>query len=195
MRLGLYQLSFAWISGPSPDTSGDVVPNPKVYLGIDSSLCYRGSAIVLSNLNTPASSDNTYHWNTGATTPAIRITSPGLYRLTQVAPNLDCTGVDQIEILKDCFVDMPNAFTPNGDGINDYFFPRGKQYNGSGIFSFQVFNRWGQLIYETRQKSGLGWDGKWNEQVQPAGVYIYRIEVVFKNGARESYEGNVTLIR
>ncbi len=58
-----------------------------------------------------------------------------------------------------------------------------------------IVNRWGQKVFETTNTDGRGWDGKFNEKVQPMGVYIYQIHVVLKNGRTEDYTGNVTLVR
>jgi gliding motility-associated-like protein len=90
---------------------------------------------------------------------------------------------------------MPNAFSPDGDGENDYFFPR--QYLSQGViaFSMNIFNRWGQKVFETTSTTGRGWDGRFNDKEQPMGVYIYNITVKYKNGRDEKYTGNVTLIR
>lgn len=103
--------------------------------------------------------------------------------------------MESINISKDCYIDIPNAFTPNGDGINDYFFPRQLLSGNVSGFYMQVFNRWGQLIFETTHANGRGWDGKFNGQDQPGGVYIYWINVTFDNNRQEQYKGNVSLIR
>jgi gliding motility-associated-like protein len=59
----------------------------------------------------------------------------------------------------------------------------------------QIFNRWGQLIFETTSIDGRGWDGAFNGVAQPAGVYVYLVEASFVNGKAERYQGNVTLLR
>jgi gliding motility-associated-like protein len=59
----------------------------------------------------------------------------------------------------------------------------------------QVLNRWGQLIFETSASDGRGWDGRFNNVAQPAGVYVYLIEASFANDIHEQYQGNVTLFR
>lgn len=59
----------------------------------------------------------------------------------------------------------------------------------------QVFNRWGEKVFETVSTAGRGWDGKFNGREQPAGMYIYVIEIGFNEGKREKYEGNILLIR
>src|SRR5690606_9996975 len=102
---------------------------------------------------------------------------------------------ETIEISKDCYIDIPNAFTPNGDGHNDYFFPRQLLSENVSQFRMQVFNRWGQLIFESDRPDGRGWDGRFNGKAQPTGVYLYRIDVTFSNGSKENYQGNMTLIR
>ena len=90
---------------------------------------------------------------------------------------------------------MPNAFTPNGDGANDYFYPRQLLSKGVVAFKMTIYNRWGEKIWETDKTDGRGWDGKFNGSEQPQGVYIYMMDVFFKNQTHETYRGNVTLLR
>jgi gliding motility-associated-like protein len=59
----------------------------------------------------------------------------------------------------------------------------------------QIYNRWGQMIYETANTNDNGWDGKFNGVAQPEGVFIYLIEATFIDGTAEKYKGNVTLLR
>jgi gliding motility-associated-like protein len=87
------------------------------------------------------------------------------------------------------------VFTPNGDSYNDYFFPKSLLSRALTSFRMQVFNRWGQLLFETTRPDGRGWDGRFNDELQPQGVYVYLIEAVFTNGVAEQYQGNVTLLR
>ncbi len=168
---------------------------PQVFLGNDSSICYQGKTILLENHNGLSAENYIYRWSTGDTSAQLHVSSPGNYSLKVQTERLGCTGYGTIEIGKDCFVDIPNAFTPNGDGLNDYFFPGKWLRKGVSQFHLQVFNRWGQLIYETRAKEGLGWDGKGQRIEQPGGVYIYRMDVSYINGRTEQYEGNVNLMR
>ena len=58
-----------------------------------------------------------------------------------------------------------------------------------------IYNRWGQVIFETNRIDGRGWDGKFNEKDQPTGVYVYVIDAVLREGQVEHYQGNVTLLR
>lgn len=170
-----------------------VAPLPQVYLGADMALCFEGTAFSLSNLAGGHAGDR-YLWNTGAATPDIVATKPGRYVL-QVTNVYGCAQSESILLQKDCYLDIPNAFTPNGDGLNDYFFPRKLLSSGVIRFQLQVLNRWGQVLYETQQVQGRGWDGRFNGQPQPDGVYVYLLECTMKDGREERYRGDVTLIR
>lgn len=166
---------------------------PFVDLGPDSVICLHGAPVILFN-HQPHYDDYTYLWSTGDTTANINVIHHGNYNLT-VANEHGCTTTENISVAKDCYVDIPNVFTPNGDGINDYFFPRQLLSGSVNRFRMQVFNRWGQMIFDTIHPEGRGWDGKFNGKEQPFGTYVYRIEAEYANGRNEKYEGNVTLIR
>jgi gliding motility-associated-like protein len=92
------------------------------------------------------------------------------------------------------FVDLigvPNAFSPNGDGVNDIVFVEGK-----GIISldFRIFNRWGQQVYYgTDQKNG--WDGTYKGESQPMEVYTYTVDATLINKDHVKLKGNITLLR
>lgn len=92
---------------------------------------------------------------------------------------------------------MPNAFSPNGDGINDlleaYF------YNKSGyvIKEFKVFDRWGKAIYQTANTKRVKWNGNYFNEDKPAptGTYFFYVNVQFIDGTKKSYKWDVTLLR
>jgi len=166
---------------------------PQVYLGPDSVLCLDGPAVKVGDAHNAADPSLRWLWSTGETTPYIDIVHPGEYSVT--ATRGDCATMEKIVVNKDCYTDIPNAFTPNNDGNNDYFYPRQLMSKGVVSFSMIVFNRWGQKVFETSNINGRGWDGRFNDKEQPMGVYIYQIRAVLKNGRVEDYNGNVTLIR
>jgi gliding motility-associated-like protein len=92
---------------------------------------------------------------------------------------------------------IPNTFSPNADGMNDYFYPRGK-----GIVNvqlFRVFSRWGTVVYQRANfppnQQSYGWDGTYNGKALPADVYVFIAEVACENGEIISLKGNVTLLR
>ncbi len=92
---------------------------------------------------------------------------------------------------------VPNTFTPNGDGNNDIFYPRGAGV--TRIQSMRIFNRWGELVFEKRNFSANsaagGWDGSFKGRPAASDAYVYIIEFVCENGSIIPYKGNVTLIR
>ena len=88
-------------------------------------------------------------------------------------------------------VDVPNAFTPNGDGNNDTLFVRGF---GVIELDFRLYNRWGQLVFETDRLS-QGWDGRFNGEEQDMDVYVYVLNALLENNEKVSKKGNITLIR
>ncbi len=170
-----------------------VAPLPLVFLGRDTSLCFAAPSIVLFNRH-PRQAGELYTWNTGDTSTEIHITQAAPYQL-QVRNSYGCIASESIEVGKDCYTDVPNVFSPNDDGINDYFFPRHQLSQGITGLHFQIRNRWGQLLFENREQEGGGWDGRNNGQEQPTGVYIYQLRIQYSNGHEELLQGNVTLLR
>jgi gliding motility-associated-like protein len=88
---------------------------------------------------------------------------------------------------------VPSAFTPNGDGLNDVF--RITNINFQKLVEFNVYNRWGQLVYQNSYDPKKGWDGTYNGVAQDMGVYNYSIIVITAEGITKYYKGDVTLIR
>ena len=89
---------------------------------------------------------------------------------------------------------MPDAFSPNGDGKNDFFGPVSHTY--VVVKEFHIYNRWGQLVHNSTEP----WDGKFNGKEQPSGTYMYYIEGQYFDPATNSMqtgkeEGGVTLLR
>ena len=86
---------------------------------------------------------------------------------------------------------VPNAFTPNGDGNNDYFFG-----DGVGVKDYQmrIFNRWGEMIYHSVGKRET-WDGRVNGVIAPNGVYIWKMQLTGYDGTDYEKTGHVSLIR
>jgi gliding motility-associated-like protein len=166
---------------------------PNIYLGPDTAMCPGSNAIVLADNQNVATPGATWKWSTAETTPSIVVTKPGTYYTVVTIDG--CTASDTVLVQKDCYVDIPNVFTPNGDGVNDYFFPRQMLTRGVVQFKMDVYNRWGQNVYETESTDGRGWDGSLNNKPQPEGVYVYIIDVTFKDGQIEHHQGNITLLR
>lgn len=171
-----------------------VKPYPIVDLGDDTTICPNGEPVRLT-LKTPATPGLRYQWNTlkNDTLSDVMIYHPGTYSVT--ADLEGCTTTDSVRVFKKCFVDVPNVFTPNGDGTNDYFLPRELMSRGISKFNMTIYNRWGTIVFKTDKLDGRGWDGKFNGEDQQLGVYVYLIEAEFVNGSSEKYQGNITLLR
>ncbi len=90
---------------------------------------------------------------------------------------------------------MPNAFTPNGDGTNDDFFGKGFLY-GATNFKMSIWNRWGEVVYETSNPNDK-WNGEKRNSggMSPEGVYIYTVTFSGPRGERSEYKGFATLVR
>jgi len=92
---------------------------------------------------------------------------------------------------------VPNTFSPNGDGVNDIFYPRGSGLNR--IQSMRIFNRWGEMVFERKDflanESAAGWNGTVKGKLADQDVYIYIIEIICDNAAIVPLRGNVALIR
>ena len=91
---------------------------------------------------------------------------------------------------------IPNTFSPNGDGMNDYFYPRGK---GFTVKSLRIFSRWGNVVFEQNNfvpnNQSYGWNGKYKGNMLQPDVYVFLIEVMCDNGDIFTSKGNVTLLR
>ena len=170
-----------------------IEPQPTVDLGPDKSICKGSDIMTLADIAPAPYANATWLWSTGETTPAITVNAPGTYTATITVKG--CSASSSIKVINDCYMNIPNVFSPNGDGLNDYFLPR--QYLSSGLISFgmHIYNRWGQEIFECTSLDGRGWDGKFNGVDQPGGVYVYVIDGTFKDGQKEHHQGNVTLLR
>ncbi|SEF84167.1 gliding motility-associated C-terminal domain-containing protein/Por secretion system C-terminal sorting domain-containing protein [Algoriphagus boritolerans DSM 17298 = JCM 18970] len=87
---------------------------------------------------------------------------------------------------------IPNAFTPNGDGLNDTFSPKVRAISS---FQLEVFNTWGEKLFITNSLESKGWDGTYKGQLAPAGNYLYRITLKTLDGQLVNRTGGITLIR
>jgi gliding motility-associated-like protein len=92
---------------------------------------------------------------------------------------------------------IPNTFSPNNDGMNDIFYPR-----GTGLFSiskFRIYNRWGELVFEQRgfkaNDASKGWNGTFKGKKLSPDVFVYSVEVLCENNTAMTFTGNIALIK
>jgi gliding motility-associated-like protein len=138
-------------------------------------------------INTPVS----YAWQDGSSNPYYIVTEPGIYSLS--VSNSCGVSESSIQVVTgQCKLWMPNAFSPNFDGINDVF--RVKYVYPVNEFRMQIFSRWGQLIFNSKNMSD-GWNGTLNGEPMPQGTYVWMINLTDNNNVKQSYSGTVILIR
>ena len=132
-----------------------------------------------------------YKWQDGTATMTYTTKDTGIYIIS--AENICGTTKDSILVLGGvCDIFMPSAFSPNHDGVNDIF--RVKYPFPVASFNLDVFNRWGQKVFESRDIS-KGWDGTLNGQDVTAGGYVWFLNVKYEDGRTENLKGTVILIR
>lgn len=143
-----------------------------------------------------------WNWDFGDTesgiseNPSHEYAAAGQYTVTLIAANVygcaDTTSKD-IQFTVDGLEYFPNAMTPNGDGVNDFFIPNAIGWN-SEDFEFMVFDRWGELMYRTTDIN-QPWNGKnWkSDKPVETGVYIWRVNVKDINGKKQRYIGRITV--
>ncbi|MGB0929782.1 MAG: lectin-like domain-containing protein [Chitinophagales bacterium] len=173
---------------------------PTVDLGEDLTIC-ENESIVLEATTTDAFS---YLWlENGATTPTLEVSQSGVYTLQVFSENTSCAmASDNVEVVievcqepKALGLAIPNAFSPDGDGVNDFW----RVTTNLPVTSFecQIYNRWGKMVFSSADVNGR-WNGMVGTELQDMGVYAYYVLVRYQdeNGSdKEVLErGNVTLV-
>jgi len=166
-----------------------VKPSLIVNLGYGGEIC-EGDTIELS-VN---SGYTTYLWQDGSTNNSFLVSQAGTYWV-MVNYN-DCIKSDTVRYYvcaNDIKIWIPNSFTPNGDGLNDEF--KIETIAEFSKFQMSIYNLWGQLIFESKDAKN-GWDGKFNGELVPIGVYTHNIEYMAKeNKQAKRFSGRVTVVR
>jgi len=144
----------------------------------------------------PGTGFSSYTWNNNNTTEKLLITNDyGTYHVT--VTDIDgCVGYDEVEIIKECPANLwvPNVFTPNGDDKNEIFNAVGDNLTS---FTLKVFNRWGNLLFETNSIDN-GWDGTYQGSQVSSGTYVYLIDYSYKknqNTVNETIKGTIALLK
>jgi gliding motility-associated-like protein len=189
-QAGNYHYSVSNACGVLKDSFNmQLIDAPVVDLGKDLTICAANGFEIKSNMQ-----GKTYRWMPGGEVePSLFIYGTGKVSL-EVTNEVGCKGSDEIFILDSCEEQcyVPNAFTPNEDGLNDVFKPRGNDLRSKGYF-FRVYDRWGGIIYET-DKVEEGWNGMFKNRVCPIGVYFYTVEFVTSEKKTIHMKGTFTLM-
>ena len=177
----------------------DDAPHPENFISKDTTLKF-GTTLTLN-----AGPGDSFLWDND--NPSIAILNPTNQTITAygtdpvttynvfVTNSTGCTGDANVKVgvYPPCKYDLPNAFTPNDDGINDEFFVLGPPH-GYTDMNLMIFNRYGQMVFQTNDIS-IGWDGKVDSEKQETEVYTFHLHLKCLEGKDIDKKGNITLIR
>lgn len=204
---GTHNASLKVSNGFCTDTSSQqfVLPDHTVKAGFicSDTLCPEGP---LSFTDQSSSNAISWRWSFGnGSTGTARTVAPQYYpqngRLSQYTVSLEvgnayqCTDIAYkiVTVLGSCYIAVPSAFTPNGDGRNDYLYPI-NAFKATNI-EFRVYNRSGQVLFESRHFSGK-WDGRFKGDMQPSGTYVWTFSYTDPaSNERVNLKGTTALIR
>ncbi|MDT8308542.1 MAG: gliding motility-associated C-terminal domain-containing protein [Bacteroidales bacterium] len=144
---------------------------PDINLGIDTMICSNATFSLYTSLP-----PGTFYWHNNSSSPEIPVSETGYYALFAVIDN--CQIHDSIFISVEaceCKVFVPNAFSPNNDGVNDYFFPCTvcdiKEYE------LLIFNRYGQVVFQTTDYNHY-WDGVFSDKQSNETVFVWKLKII-----------------
>ncbi|HYG14863.1 MAG TPA: PKD domain-containing protein, partial [Bacteroidia bacterium] len=167
-----------------------VYPLPVLGLPPDTTLCRQ--EFLVFDVTFPGSG---YLWQDGSTSPQYTVRNPGLYKVTlfHICDTLT-TDINVTYLDYDCNYFFPNAFSPNGDFVNDTWLP----YMEDVVeMHLRIFNRWGQMVFESTDLT-KGWDGRYMGEPVQDGVYIWKVDLKIDESGNlytHSAAGNLTLLR
>lgn len=169
----------------------EVLPAPIVDLGPDQ-IIHNDETVIL-DAGEPA---DFYIWSTGDSTQfinALGVEGGNIYWVLLEYKGCSTSDTIVIDEYPSCVAELPNAFSPNGDGTNDdlEIF-----VSGLKILYLKIFDRYGELVYESIDPQGnQKWDGKHNSEKQELEVYTYYLKAICQDGYLIEKKGNVTLLR
>jgi len=157
-------------------------------------------------LNNSTGDINAWEWQFGdGTGSSFQVPPDHLYPLTGIetkftvlliaTSSLGCndTAAQQVDVLRSCYIAVPSAFTPNGDGLNDYLYPL-NAFKADNLV-FQVYNRYGQMVFETNDWTKK-WDGTINGHPEPPGTFVWTLQYTDRDSGKKFFtKGTSILIR
>lgn len=166
-----------------------ILPAPSKFLPSDTAVCGYDKLTIR-----PLSNFRSYLWDNNANSSSITISQPKTYWLT-VTDQDGCVGTDSILVNpKQCLIGIyvPNAFTPNGDHLNDEIYPI---IGGDVVaYEFSIFNRWGTRVF-TSKEIGKGWDGRLNSYPQDPSTFTWKCTYQLAGDKPKVASGTIVLIR
>ncbi|MEQ8705437.1 MAG: gliding motility-associated C-terminal domain-containing protein [Phaeodactylibacter sp.] len=166
----------------------DSLTFPALEIQGDSPLCPGGTV----QLEAATAPENEIAWSNGSTAALSTFTEPGIYTVT--VTNTCGMATDSVDLqpigCENCYY-VPNAFSPNEDGVNDRFMPIGLCPVEN--YQLQVFSRWGELLYSSDQP-GQGWDGQFGSEPMNPGAFIWQLTYE-QAGQKQVQSGMIHLLR
>ncbi len=203
-----YQCKIPFIAGPDTlpaDSNGELLfvakyPYQKIVQNVKSSVQL---VCVEKELKLSAAKGFAHYvWSTGATTDEITYSGGSGVVYVYGFDSCAASETDSFIIGETCTCGLtlyvPNLFTPNGDGQNDVFFPRGGN-EISLVKSFRVYDRWGEVVFEKNNiainDAANAWDGKYKGMDPRPDVFVWTAEIQCNDGKTTNHKGNVTIMR
>ncbi len=203
---GTYELAITDASGLTVAATVALPDPPELFLDLGGPIeVFLGESVKLQPTVTgvPAS----WQWSppdyldcTDCPSPTAVMPLQNITYTAVVSDTAGCTSADSVVVLvrKRKAVYVPNVFSPDGDGFNDRFYIQAGP-EVAMLRDFRIFDRWGNLVFETREllpnDYAGGWDGSWKGQPAQQGVYVYTFVVEYLDGTTQRYRGDVTLVR
>lgn len=176
----------------------DVFKKPVAEFGLTNNPAVALEPIYFSDFSQPLGTIKQWYWQFGddassnEQAPSHVFQLSGLYEVELTITDLaGCQDSIVKQIAINLLPQVPAAFSPNNDNNNDLLHVMGGPFQN---FTFRVYNNWGQLLFETNDQK-IGWDGTFNGQDQPNGVYVWTLVVDMYNNRQVKLNGDVTIVR
>lgn len=189
--VGSHQISYSTGSGSGCAASKSITieVKPPISLGLPDEIRAKPNEIIVIPTD-PSQSDLIFSWNPSKglsnqniATPSVTVTDNITYTVIAKSPD-GCQIKDEIKIITDVRLIISNAFSPDGDGLNDYWVIKGiEDFPECEIF---VYNTWGELIFYSKGYTS-NWDGKYKGKEVPGGMYLYKIDTKSNNKVFQGY--------
>jgi gliding motility-associated-like protein len=159
--------------------------NAIIAFGNDTTVC---TSIILAPGNFVS-----YLWQNGSTASTFTVYKSGHYSVS-VVDNEGCASSAGVNVVVDCNdIYFPTAFTPNNDGLNDFFGAIGN-ISSIQLYELKVFNRWGEMVFYSTNPQ-IKWSGKIKDLLAPVGTYTWISQYTLVGREPNSKHGSITLIR
>lgn len=209
LQAGFYKIKISTAEGCTNDTAVNILPINELRLKVepDSASIRLGEQVTM--IATPNKTGVKFKWQPAADlldpdTLAEVLAKPSRTTLFRVvatdAEGCSLTDLVFVRVLidRDSAVGVPNAFTPNGDGFNDFFKIRNENPGVGQVDFFRIWDKWGELMYEKsdfQPADEAGWDGSFRGKKAEQGAYLFHFRLRFSDGEAVERRGELLLIR